>query len=62
MHASSSSDCRWTFSQGLIKSDTNTGLAVNAHGGPAHNADIKIVNNCSTAATSCLWSTSRDQR
>ncbi|WP_163988690.1 hypothetical protein [Pyxidicoccus caerfyrddinensis] len=40
---------------GMILSDTNSGLAVNAYGGASHLGQLKLVNNCTATNTDCTW-------
>lgn len=40
---------------GLIVSDTNSGLALNAYGGAQHLGELRLVNNCTIANPDCTW-------
>lgn len=40
---------------GMLLSDRNSGLAMNAYGGAVHLAPLKLVNNCTSDNPDCTW-------
>jgi hypothetical protein len=46
---------RRALAGGMIVSDRNPALGVNAYGGAHHEGDLKLVNNCSVGLTDCAW-------
>jgi hypothetical protein len=46
-------DCTWTWKRGMISSDTNLALGVNAYGGAANLTTLKLHNQCNATLADC---------
>ena len=50
----SNTDCTWTYTNGMLLSDTNPSLAINAYGGAdTGSGQLKLVSNCAANNTDC---------
>lgn len=54
-------ECTWSYINGMIVSDADPTLAINAWGGAADGTVLRLSNACTTSNTSCTWTYSQGE-
>jgi hypothetical protein len=53
--ATDMTDCRWSYHDGMIVSDTDPGLALNAWGGASDGIALRLTRFCAPSNPDCTW-------
>lgn len=54
-------ECTWSYINGMIVSDADPSLAINAWGGAGEGVVLRLNNTCTTSNTSCTWTYSHGE-
>jgi hypothetical protein len=54
-------DCKWQYKDGMLVSDRNPALAINAWGGAVFGTTLRVVTGCTAANPDCTWTYNRGQ-
>jgi hypothetical protein len=54
-------ECTWSYVNGMLLSDLNEGLAINAYGGAQQGTKLLLVHGCNPSLTDCTWTYSHGE-